>query len=155
MKTHVLLFLVVLWIIATSTISCTTTKNRKTNQIEDKYKKLAYANPIDSIVQVMEDVRTNDDFIAFNRNLEKIYDYLVAHPDFVQSSDSIGRKEYRDENEVYMLWKDCGNIRLYSIPYSTWRGVIYRNIIQFRDNGNIDTSFFEDVIEGLDDLFFL
>lgn len=51
-----------------------------------------------------------------------------------------------------MLWKDCGDIRVYSIPYETNRGMAYRTIVQYREDGRVDTSFFEEEIAGMEDI---
>ena len=111
-----------------------------------------FANPIDSLVYYMEKERDEDDYIEFNRDPRKIYEYLMTHPDFVKNSDSIGHKNYRSRYETYLLWKDCGDIRLYSIPYETNRGMAYRTIVQYREDGRVDTSFFEDELGGMEDI---
>lgn len=58
----------------------------------DEPDSLVFANPIDSLVYYMEQERDEDDYIEFNRVPRKIYEYLMAHPDFVKNSDSIGHK---------------------------------------------------------------
>ena len=85
---------------------------------------MVFANPIDSLVYYMEQERDEDDYIEFNRDPRKIYEYLMTHPDFVKNSDSIGHKNYRSRYETYLLWKDCGDIRLYSIIIFSLRDII-------------------------------
>ena len=65
-----------------------------------------FANPIDSLVYYMEQERDEDDYIDFNRDPRKVYEYLMAHPDFVKNSDSIGHKNHRSRYETYLLWKN-------------------------------------------------
>lgn len=120
----------------------------------DEPDSMVFYNPIDSIVYVMESERSDEDILIFRMNPEKIYHYLITHPDFIKNSDNVGYKNQLAEYEAPLLWKDCGEIRLYSIPYSSNRGLIYRTIVQFKGDGRVDTSFFsEDDIYGLEDLF--
>lgn len=113
---------------------------------------MVFSNPIDSLVYYMGLEREDDDYRKFNRDPQKICEYLMAHPDFVKNSDSIGHNKNCNEYETCLLWKDCGDIRIYSIPYLTLRGMAYRTIVQFREDGRVDTSFFEVELGGMEDI---
>lgn len=102
-----------------------------------------YENPIDSIIQnTTEDIRWDE-----------VYRYLTNHPDFVNQSDSTGYRYLCDDCERQMVWKDCGDIRVYSIPCPTMYATCCCNIIQFRDNGRLDTGFFENNDGGMENLY--
>lgn len=147
----IFLFSVVVMLVATVSISCGNNGSDNQQQVDEKS---IYENPIDSIVQYIENIRTGDERRLFVTNLERVYDYLVKHPNFINNSDSIGYISYKFDNIRCALWRDCGDIRVYTIPYSTNRGVIYRNIVQFKDDGRADTSFLyeEDNLGGMYDI---
>lgn len=139
----IFLFSVAVMLVATVSVSCENNQNDNQQQVDEKS---IYENPIDSLVDYMEEVRTTEDYIHFSRNPDVIYEYLTTHPDFLKNSDSNGYT-----SSQYLLWRDCGDIRVYTIPYSTNRGVVYRNFIQFKDDGRVDTSFLyeEDNLGGM------
>lgn len=152
-ETHTMrktVFFALLLVISTSAV-CRNTGYE--SGLYDEPDSLVFANPIDSLVYYMEQERDEDDYIDFNRDPRKVYEYLMAHPDFVKNSDSIGHKNHRSRYETYLLWKDCGDIRIYSIPYETFHGIAYRTIVQYKEDCRVDTSFFEEEIAGMEDIY--
>lgn len=94
-----------------------------------------YENSIYSIVQ------NTDEDIRF----DEVYSYLTTYLDFINKSDSIGYHRYTsDDCDRGVLWKDCGDIRIYSIPCPSMYSYYCRNIVQFKETGRIDTSFLND-----------
>ena len=104
-------------------------------------------NPIDSII----------DSTVTDERLSEVYKYLLQHPDFVVNSDSVGYHRWgSDEDDVKMIWKDCGNVRVYSIPEDHPHASYHQNFVQFiRPDGGIDSTFLNDNAGGLEELFSL
>lgn len=97
-----------------------------------------YDNPLDSIVHYT---------LADNR-MEKVFEFLSSHPDFVNGKQDIGYHTY--SNGVVepsdMLWKDCGKIRVYSIPLENIYTTLYYYIVQYKGTrGAIDTISLQDI----------
>jgi len=104
-----------------------------------------YDNPLDSIVHYT---------LADNR-MEKVFKFLSSHPDFVNSKQDIGYHTY--SNGVVepsdMLWKDCGKVRVYSIPLESIYTTFYYYIVQYKGvQGVIDTLSLQDVEEHMKEL---
>ena len=138
--------LIAIVLVSVTIASCGSNKNNDYEKTEE----CIYENPIDSIVQnTEEDVRFNE-----------VYNYLTTHPDFIGHSDSIAYQRFSCEgNADYdrcMLWKDCGDIRVYSIPcpsvYSSLASYCC-NIVQHKKTGIIDTVFLHDNFGGMECLY--
>ena len=134
-------FLVSLLMVSIIIFSC---NNKETYNCQDigslASEECKYNNPIDSIVQNTEvDVR-----------FDEVYSYLVSHPDFITDSDN---HAYRGDA---LLWKDCGNIRIYSIPWESIYSALGNNIVQIKGkacNNRLDTAFLRDNVGRMDNLF--
>lgn len=101
-----------------------------------------FDNPIDEIINSNE----------VDTRFDEVYKFLVSHPDFATNSKSIGYRTFQNE-PYYLIWKDCGNIRIYSIPLETNYSTFFRNIIQFKDNGDIDTLSLQNILGELIGLY--
>lgn len=123
--------------------SCGSSKNNDYEQGEECF----FDNPIDSVVRHTE---------VYDR-FEDVYNYIVSHPDFVANSDSVGYHYYAcNDYETTLLWKDCGDIRVYSIPWETAHSALGYNIVQIKSkNGEykLDTAFLNDETGRMDNLF--
>lgn len=106
-----------------------------------------FDNPIDSIVQHTD---------ASNR-FDEVYRYLLSHPGFIDSSDAVGFYYYAcNEMENAPLWIDCGDIRLYSIPWESIHSALAYNIVQIKGKtgeDGLDTQFLKDNQSRMDYLF--
>ena len=102
----------------------------------DVYANVAYKNPIDSIVHCSENPI----------EMEEVYYFLFDNPDFVKESPNEGYYYDPDDDEYVLLWKDCGNFRIYSIPYISPHATLAFNFIQYKDNGEIDTIMLENIV---------
>lgn len=104
-----------------------------------------YDNPLDSIVH----------YTLTHNRMEKVFKFLSCHPDFVNSKQDIGYYTY--SNRVVepsdMLWKDCGKIRVYSIPLESIYTTFYYYIVQYKGvQGTIDTISLQDIEERMKEL---
>lgn len=143
MKTGFYPHLIATMFISVAIVSCGSSKNNDYEQGEDCF----FDNPIDSIVQHTE---------VYNC-FEYVYSYLVSHPDFVANSDSVGYHYYAcNDYETAFLWKDCGDIRVYSIPWETVHSALGYNIVQIKGKDGkykLDTVFLNDETGRMDNLF--
>lgn len=143
MKTSFFPHLIVTMFVSVAIASCGSNKNNDYEQAEECF----FDNPIDSIVQHTE---VYDCF-------EDVYSYLVSHPDFIVNSDSIGYHYYACNNwENTLLWKDCGDIRVYSIPWESIHSALGYNIVQIKGKDGkytLDTAFLNDETGRMDNLF--
>lgn len=106
--------------------------------------KRSFDNPIDSIVHSTQ----------VDTRVAEVLKYLSSHPDFVNCSKSIGYNTIDGEvYSDYMLWKDCGEVRVYTIPLESNYTTCFYNIVQYReDKGVIDTVSLQNIDEGMNDL---
>ncbi len=137
------IYIAALFLMATL-VSCRNSENNYPYCDRDESEECSPENPIDSIIHITdEEIRCHE-----------VYKYLITHPEFINLSDSIGYHSYScDDCERCVLWKDCGIIRVYSIPCPLMYASYSYNIIQFRDKGSIDTTFLQDNIGQLDKLY--
>lgn len=94
----------------------------------------SFDNPIDSIIH---SVHIWDCY-------EEVCRYLLNHPDFVKRSDTVGYYQLDDDFEPDLLWKDEGDVRVYSIPSELHYALLSRNIIQDKKTGALDTLSLQD-----------
>ena len=122
--------------------SCSRNKNSDYEQTDECF----FDNPIDSVVQ---------NTISFNRSNE-VYGYLESHPDFLSNSDNIGYHYYAcNDWEKALLWKDCGDVRVYSIPWESIHSALGYNILQIKDREGgyiLDTTFLSEDVGRMDKL---
>lgn len=146
MKTKALPLLLVTMFMLVFIASCGNNKNNDYKESGECF----FDNPIDSIVQnTEEDVR-----------FDEVYKYLTAHPDFIGNSDSIAFQRFSCEEDYdydrCMLWKDCGDIRVYSIPcpsvYSSLASYCC-NVVQNKKTSIIDTVLLHDNLGGMESLY--
>ena len=136
------IFILSLFLIAL-VLSCKGPGGRHSNNRSNENKDVVYENPIDSIIH-----NTTED----NR-FEEVQSFLINHPNFVNNSDAVGYHKYlMDDYEKSIIWEDCEDIRVYSIPCPTQYETLHRNIIQFINDGAIDTRFLQDNEGGLEKL---
>lgn len=137
------LIAVLLLVLIALLMSCKGPDRRHANNRINNNNDLVYENPIDSIIH-----NTTEE----NR-FEEVQSFLICHPDFVNNSDAVGYHRYLfDDPEKSVIWEDCEDIRVYSIPCPTLFATLNRNIIQFINDGTIDTQFLQDNEGGLERL---
>ena len=140
MKTSFFTQFVTAFLMLFAIVSC---GNHVNNDYEEEVDECGYSNPIDSIVsQTTEDIR-----------LDEVYKYLIAHRDYIDNSDSVGYSSSCGGYDNSLLWKDCGEIRVYSIPEISIHAILCSNFVQFKGkDGRIDTLFLEDNYGELEDI---
>ncbi|MBO7490642.1 MAG: hypothetical protein J6T88_10225 [Bacteroidales bacterium] len=124
--------------------SCGSNKNNESEQTDD----YCFDNPIDSIVVHNADV---------SNLFDEVYGYLDSHPDFPSNSDSVGYHYYAcNDLDGALLWKECGNVRVYSIPWESIHSALGYNIVQIKDKDGsyrLDTTFLNGDAGRMDNLF--
>ena len=124
-------------------VSCGSNKNNESEQTDD----YCFDNPIDSIVVHNADV---------SNLFDEVYGYLHSHPDFPSNSDSVGYHYYAcTDLDGALLWKECGNVRVYSIPWESIHSALGYNIVQIKDKDGsyrLDTTFLCEDYGRMDDL---
>lgn len=125
-------------------MSCRNGENNTPYSDTDELEECVYENPIDSIIH------NTDEEVRF----DVVYNYLIAHPNFVKQSDSVGYHKYSyDDYKECVVWKDCEDIRVYSIPCPLMYATYSRNIVQYHNNESLDTISLQDEFGQLDELF--
>lgn len=130
-------------IVMSTMVACGNKGNNDADIVDECY----VDNPIDSILH-------NTD--VFNR-FDAVYNYLSSHPEFLSKSDSIGYYYYAcDDNDRALLWKECGDIRVYSIPWESIHSALGYNIVQIKGTDGkyrLDTTFLNECMGRMDNLF--
>ena len=143
MKTRKTTLFVAVLFLGTALVSCQNGEKHGLSTQEEEIEQCEYENAIDSIVRNTE-VETR---------IDAVYNYLIAHPDFIDQSDNVGYHRYScDDYETCMLWKDCGKIRVYSIPCPPMYATICYNILQLHDKRTLDTTSLQDETGQLEEL---
>ena len=120
------------------------TEEKQGNRDSLESDEYSFDNPIDSIIYSTE----------VDTRYDEVYHFLTWHPDFVNNSKDVGYRTYPDEKDYApeMIWKDCGDIRVYFIPLeSPWAGIC-KNIVQFKKNGKLDALSLEEIDGKIEDL---
>lgn len=116
-------------------VAASACSGRSGENIDDN--RIPYENPIDSILR-----NQSEPF-----RLEEVCRYLKDNPQFVHQSDSVGFHRCFSLDPTVraeVLWQECGDIRIYSIPSPTMYATQYDNLVQFLDNGKFDSDFLQD-----------
>ena len=112
--------------------SCQSREKKPSDFVE--FEDNTFDNPLDSIINVAR----------MDSRKEEVYGYLSSHPDFFSSTKNVN----------YPLWRDCGKIRVYSIPLVSIYTIPYFNIVQYEGvKGVVDTLSLNNVDEHLNDMF--
>lgn len=142
MKKRNLLLAIVSLFVATAILSCHGNGEEKSLSYEEESlsqtESRVFDNPIDSIVYTTRG----------QHRVVSVYLYLVEHPDFINNSDSYRR----DTIGSSFLWKDCGEIRVYAIPYNEMYEYNADYIVQYKNDGRYDCVSLEDLSGVMKDL---
>lgn len=138
MKTSYFSHLIVLLFVLATLASCANKGFDDQEEVDGKH----FDNEIDSIVENTDNERLFDE----------LYGFLISHPDFVANRDTMRHYSW---GEGY-LWKNCGEIRVYSIPWWPDHYSVYgRNIVQLKGMDGkyrLDTAFLEEEVGLMDEL---
>ena len=123
--------------------SCNNTKNadegRNNGETDDEVTAVVFKNPLDSILQS----------VGIWEGFDTVLDFLYNNTEFSKHCDSIG---YYSDEEDCLLWKDCGEIRVFSIPRETIHSALGYNVVQI-NKGELDTILLNEITGRMDNLY--